>query len=56
MSAATQAINNAQGIGVTNEREISPMDLTLDQLNQLKSQHEVISIHCVLLMPINQYT
>jgi hypothetical protein len=28
------------GVAVVNEREIQPMNLSLDQLSQLKTQHE----------------
>jgi len=34
------AIVNAQGVGTQNEREISPMQLSLEQLQQYKQQHE----------------
>ena len=44
MASSNTAISNAQGIGTTNEREIKPMELPLDQLNQLKSQHEVTDV------------
>ena len=37
MSTASSAVNP---VSVTNEREIQPMQLSLEQLNSLKTQHE----------------
>ena len=40
MATSNAAIAASANVGVTNEREIQPMQLPLDQLSQLKSQHE----------------
>jgi prefoldin alpha subunit len=40
MASSNAAIAAASTVGVQNEREIQPMQLPLDQLSQLKTQHE----------------